>query len=63
MVSEKPQLIFSGLVDRHAREARVFFRGSFPMSSLSIPKTAGVMLLPDTVLLPHGGMPFAHLRT
>ncbi|MGB0143405.1 MAG: LON peptidase substrate-binding domain-containing protein [Akkermansiaceae bacterium] len=27
------------------------------MSSLSIPKTAGVMLLPDTVLLPHGGMP------
>lgn len=27
------------------------------MSSLAIPETAGVILLPDTVLFPHGGMP------
>lgn len=27
------------------------------MSSLAIPKTAGVILLPNTVLFPHGGMP------
>lgn len=27
------------------------------MSSLTIPETAGAILLPDTVLFPHGGMP------
>lgn len=27
------------------------------MSSLTIPETAGVILLPETVLFPHGGMP------
>lgn len=27
------------------------------MSSLEIPETCGVILLPDTVLFPHGGMP------
>lgn len=27
------------------------------MSSLAIPETAGVILLPETVLFPHGGMP------
>ena len=27
------------------------------MSSLSIPQTAGVLLIPDTILFPHGGMP------
>jgi len=27
------------------------------MSSLEIPETAGVILLPDTILFPHGGMP------
>ena len=27
------------------------------MSSLTIPEKCGVMLLPDTVLFPHGGMP------
>ncbi len=27
------------------------------MNSLTIPETCGVMLLPDTILFPHGGMP------
>lgn len=30
---------------------------TYKMNSLKIPETAGVMLLPDTVLFPHGGMP------
>lgn len=32
-------------------------RGSRSMSSLTIPETSGVILLPETVLFPHGGMP------
>ena len=27
------------------------------MSSLNIPETCGVMLLPDCTLFPHGGLP------